>query len=417
MNKKFILFSLVLFLFESADAQHDCWPTCGNNQEITLAFRARRPSFLLSGTDACREEARKLIAEFDREDQNLPNFARTACAALNGWVEVVPGTCGRGGPLCCPANPSHWRRDNSAWSRFKAEQSQIGDKRKAQVEAVLKRCDESTKNRAPKEQKPAQSTTTNPSPGTSVKNNNPTNRPPNTNQSASPGYSPNASPGFPNVSTPSQAQQQQEAARRQEAQQRVYQEELIRKEEEKKRLQNQIDTKAQMNLSMQQLGNDLNAIANRRMLEDFGKDVKLDQNKNISNPLSTNGKSSNSTNPVETKMLTKNAGSLDDFTVEEPSSTANKKQADKITSPAITEKAAPVLTRNREDPAWKKMYDEAYQKFLQDVKKDPELKKKGTQAVRLPNGELIIFQTPENKRVPRGFRPGNIRTAPGGVRG
>jgi len=414
MKKKILLLSLFLSLFDWADAQSDCWPTCGNNHEITLAFRARRPSFLLSGTDACREEARKLIAEFDRDDQNLPNFARAACAALNGWIEVVPGTCGRGGPLCCPAKPSHWTRDNSAWSRFKAEQSQIGDKRKAQIEAVLKRCDESTKSRAPKEQKPAQSTTINPTPGTSVKNNNPTNRPPNANQSASPGYSPNASPGFPNVPTTSQAQQQQEAARRQEAQQRAYQEELIRKEEEKKRLQNQIDTKAQMNLTMQQLGNDLNAIANRRMLEDFGKDVKSDQNRNIYNPLSANGPSSSSTNPAETKKLTKNASSLDDFTVDEPAPSNKNKEAGKTTSPVITEKGAPVLTPNREDPAWKKMYDEAYQKFLQDVEKDPELKKRGTKVVRLPNGEMILLYTPEKRK-----RTLRIRSKPAvmGVRG
>lgn len=140
-----VLIFLAFSSFESAVAQSNCWPQCVSDQTITMAFRLRRPTMTISGTDECREEIKKIIENFDREDQALKSFTRNACAALSGWVEIDPGTCTLGGPFCCTAKPSHWRSDVTAWSRFIAAQTKIGNQRKAEVESYTKRCSSSAK--------------------------------------------------------------------------------------------------------------------------------------------------------------------------------------------------------------------------------------------------------------------------------
>ena len=155
-----VLIFLAFSSFGSAVAQSNCWPQCVSNQAITMAFRLRRPTMTIAGPDDCREQIKEMIEGYDREDQALTSFTRNACAALSGWVEINPGTCTLGGPFCCTAKPSHWRSDITAWSRFIAAQTKIGNQRKAEVEAFTNRCSSSAKVSTTNQQKEFSPSTT-----------------------------------------------------------------------------------------------------------------------------------------------------------------------------------------------------------------------------------------------------------------
>lgn len=181
------------------------------------------------------------VPAIDREDQNITNFARNACAALIGWVETDPGSCTLGGPLCCTKKPSHWGRDPTAWVRFTAENA--------------------TKNET-------------------------------------------------------------------------------------------IGTKTvQSNASTT-----------------IDESTLIDRN-----------------------VFNGNSTSLDDV-VSDLTQLLVKKTTD-----SIANKDNLTMKGYRQSAAWIKMRDKAYQQFLAEVEKDPELKKKGSKTVTLPTGELIRFETPEAK--------------------
>jgi len=332
MMIRFFMLLLAFSSFASASAQSNCWPQCGSNTEITLAFRMRRPTFTVSGSDECREEVRKMVEAFDREDQNITNFARTACAALIGWVETDPGSCMYGGPLCCTKKPSHWVRDASAWARFTAAQIKIGNQRRTQVENYLKMCNFSAKV-----------STTNEPPASS------------------------AVSGTANNSS-------------------------------------------QPKVNIQQMGNNLNKMATQNMVSNFGKSATKSET-SIRKPIQSNASTSiDEPTLIDRKVFNQNSTSLDDV-VSDLTQLLVKKTAD-----SIANKDNLTMKGYRQSAAWIKMRDKAYQQFLAEVEKDPELKKKGSKMVTLPTGELILFETPEaierRKKIPIRYR-----SAVMGVRG
>ena len=402
VNVKYLLTTLLLLFCGLVFAQTNCWPNCGANQEITLAFRMRRPPLTISGSDVCRAEVRKMVEDFDLEDQALTNFTRNACTALSGWVEIDPGSCNLGGPLCCTAKPSHWTRDASAWSRFKSAQTKIGEQRKAQVEAYLKRCSSTSKVSTT-----GQSTATSTEVQGSNTNNTLSNRSATQQQRSSTSSSSintsNQQTGFPKISSTSSTQQLPATAIQQNRVQNSFLEELSRKETEKQMLQDQLNIKAQNNFTIQQLGNDLTKLANKKMVDNFGSDVRQ-SNTFITNPLQSNSSSNSSgkSKMSEIKELTGNSSSLDDFSLDA--------QLTNTPPPVIPNtdntNLLPLGLSRDKSPEWKEMWLKEYQKFLAEVEKDPALKRVGSKVVRMPNGELILFETKEAvlNRIRRNIR-------------
>lgn len=393
VNVKYLLTFLFLLFCGSVFAQTNCWPNCGANHEITLAFRMRRPALTISGSDVCRAEVRKMVEDFDLEDQALTNFARNACAALSGWVEIDPGSCNLGGPLCCTAKPSHWTRDASAWSRFKSAQTKIGEQRKAQVEAYLKRCS-STSKVSTTGQPPATSTEVKGSNTQNTFSNRSATQQQTSSTSSSSIYTSNQQTGFPKISSSASTQQLPAAAIQQNTIQNAFLEELSRKETEKQMLQDQLNLKAQNNFTIQQLGNDLTQLANKKMVDNFGSDVRQN-NTFITNPLQSNSSSNSNglSKMSELKELTGKSSSLDDFSLD-TQLTATPPPVIPLTD---NTNLLPLGLSRDISPEWKEMWEKEYQKFLTEVEKDPELKKKGSKLVKLPNGQIILFETPDAK--------------------
>jgi hypothetical protein len=354
MTIRSVLFFLAFSSFGSAVAQSNCWPQCVSNQTITMAFRLRRPTMTIAGPDDCREQIRKMIEGYDREDQALTSFTRNACAALSGWVEINPGTCTLGGPFCCTAKPSHWRSDITAWSRFIAAQTKIGNQRKAEVEAFTNRCSSSAKVSTTNQQKE-----------------------------------------FPPSTTASQVQQQSQLASQPSA------------------------------VNVQQFSKEMSKTATQNMLANFGKNLSQPGTNNPKPVQSTTSSSTDKSTLTELIDIAKDISKDINIskimrTYELANDDLTKDPQDKENGVIPQSDALPLMYQNR-SPEWKEMWRKEYQKFLAEVEKDPELKKKGTKMVIFPSGEKILFETTEamlkRRKIPIRSRIDGMRTDAMGKRG
>jgi hypothetical protein len=79
----------------------------------------------------CSSAADSLLQSFKKEDEaKWETLSNRACAANEGWVENVPGTCQAGGPPpICKAN--HWHRDPQA------AQASFRDYEQEQLQQIL----------------------------------------------------------------------------------------------------------------------------------------------------------------------------------------------------------------------------------------------------------------------------------------
>jgi hypothetical protein len=146
---------------------------------------------------------------------------------------------------------------------------------------------------------------------------------------------------------------------------------------------------SQPKVNIQQMGNNLNKIVTQNMVSNFGKSAKKSET-SIRKPIQSNASTSiDEPTLIDRKVFNQNSTSLDEV-VSDLTQLLVKKTAD-----SIANKDNLTMKSYRESAAWIKMRDKAYEQFLAEVEKDPELKKKGSKMVTLPTGELILFETPE----------------------